>query len=52
MTVERFVTDREELVEFVGRRLGKERVVILGHSWGSMLGPLYAARRPDRHPSP
>lgn len=48
LTVERLVSDLEELVETVCRRLSQPRVVILGHSWGSMLGPLYAARRPDR----
>lgn len=48
MTVERFVTDLDELVQAVCRRVGKERVTIFGHSWGSVLGVLYAARFPEK----
>jgi pimeloyl-ACP methyl ester carboxylesterase len=48
MTVERFVADLDELVAAVCERLGKTEVAIFGHSWGSVLGPLYAARFPDR----
>jgi pimeloyl-ACP methyl ester carboxylesterase len=48
MTVERFVADLDELVDAVCERLGKTKVAIFGHSWGSVLGPLYAARFPDK----
>jgi pimeloyl-ACP methyl ester carboxylesterase len=48
MTVERFVADLDELVEVVRARLGHERVALLGHSWGSALGALYAARFPEK----
>jgi pimeloyl-ACP methyl ester carboxylesterase len=48
MTTERFVADLDELVEQMLAKFGKQRVVLLGHSWGSMLGVAYAARRPDR----
>jgi pimeloyl-ACP methyl ester carboxylesterase len=48
LTVERLVDDLGELVEHVGARLGHARVVLLGHSWGSALGALYAARAPDQ----
>jgi pimeloyl-ACP methyl ester carboxylesterase len=44
MTVAQLIADLDELVDHVRRRLGKERVAILGHSWGSALGVLYAAR--------
>lgn len=47
MTVAQFLADLHELVDAVRARLGKEKVVILGHSWGSILGPLYAARFPE-----
>lgn len=43
MTVEQFVVDLDELVDWVRRRVGAERVILLGHSWGSALGVLYAA---------
>lgn len=47
MTVEQFVTDLDELVEWVRRRVGEKKVVLFGHSWGSVLGVLHAARVPD-----
>jgi pimeloyl-ACP methyl ester carboxylesterase len=48
MTVEQFISDLDELVEDVRRRLSKDRVVLYGHSWGSALGVLYAARFPAK----
>src|SRR5579864_5683554 len=48
MTVEQHVSDLDELVEGVRERLGAHRVVIFGHSWGSVLGVLYAARFPEK----
>ena len=48
MTVEQFVSDLSELVDAVCERLGKTKVVIFGHSWGSAFGVLYAARFPDK----
>ena len=48
MTAETFMSDLDELVDAVCRRLGKTKVVIFGHSWGSMLGVLYAARFPHK----
>jgi pimeloyl-ACP methyl ester carboxylesterase len=48
MTVERFIFDLDELVEVVRKRSGKSKVAIFGHSWGSVLGPLYAARFPEK----
>jgi len=47
MTVERFIADLDELVEAVRKRVGKKKVAIFGHSWGSALGVLYAARFPE-----
>ena len=48
MTLDRFVADLDELVEIVRRRFGKKKVAILGHSWGSALGAIYAARFPEK----
>jgi pimeloyl-ACP methyl ester carboxylesterase len=48
MTVEQFIADLDELVELVCKRLAKQKGVLLGHSWGSALGVLYAARFPAR----
>jgi pimeloyl-ACP methyl ester carboxylesterase len=48
MTVEQFIADLDELVEAVCKRFGKNKVAIFGHSWGSALGVLYAARFPEK----
>ncbi|MFN8164372.1 MAG: alpha/beta hydrolase, partial [Solirubrobacterales bacterium] len=48
MTVERFISDLDELVDGICARLGRTKVAIFGHSWGSALGVLYAARFPER----
>ena len=48
MMVDRFVADLDELVDAIRQKLHKTRVVILGHSWGSALGTLYAARHPEK----
>lgn len=48
MTVEQFISDLDELVEIVRARLGHQKVVLFGHSWGSALGVLYAARFPEK----
>lgn len=48
MQVESFIADLEELIETVCKRVGKTEVAIFGHSWGSALGVLYAARFPEK----
>ena len=48
LTVEQLISDLDELVDAVCARLGKTKVAIFGHSWGSALGPLYAARFPEK----
>ena len=48
MTVEQFIADLDELVDAVCARVGKAKVAIFGHSWGSALGPLYAAHHPAK----
>jgi proline iminopeptidase len=48
MTIDRFVADLDELVESLIARFGKRRVVLLGHSWGSLVGVLYASRHPAK----
>jgi len=48
MTVEQFLADLDELITVVQRRFGKDKIVLLGHSWGTVLGVLYAARFPEK----
>jgi len=48
MTAERFIADLDQLVDAVRLRVGQDKVVIFGHSWGSVLGVLYATRFPQK----
>jgi pimeloyl-ACP methyl ester carboxylesterase len=48
MTVERFIADLDQLVDAMRERFGTDKVAIYGHSWGSALGVLYAARFPQK----
>jgi pimeloyl-ACP methyl ester carboxylesterase len=48
MTTEQFVSDLDELVDIVSARTSQQKVVILGHSWGSAFGAIYASRHPDK----
>ncbi|UQT47886.1 lysophospholipase [Flavonifractor plautii] len=47
-TVERLLSDLDELVYALRARYGRDRLFLLGHSWGSLLGGLYALRRPEK----
>jgi pimeloyl-ACP methyl ester carboxylesterase len=48
MTIDQFVRDLDEVVDLVRARFHKRHVVLLGHSWGSAIGLLYAARHPGK----
>lgn len=47
MSVDRMTKDGIEVAEHLRTRLHKNKIVILGHSWGSILGINMAKRRPD-----
>ena len=47
MKIDTFVSDLHELVQYLKKRFGKDKVYLLGKSWGSMLGTIYASRYPD-----
>ncbi len=47
LRLEQYLADTVELVELLRRRFGVERVFLLGHSWGSVLGVLTAQRHPE-----
>ena len=47
ITVDRMVLDGIELSEYLCKHLGKRKIIILGHSFGSVLGVLMARRNPD-----
>lgn len=47
LELERYLADTVELVEHLRRRFGVEKVSLLGHSWGSILGTLVARSHPE-----
>ena len=47
MTVERMVQDGIEVAEFLTRHLHKRKIILVGGSWGSILGVSMAHSRPD-----
>lgn len=47
MTVERYRDDAIELIELLQKRYGKRKIVLMGHSWGSVVGLSVAVKRSD-----
>lgn len=46
-SADRYVADAIEVIEVIRQRYAKNKVVLLGHSWGSVIGLSVASRRPD-----
>jgi pimeloyl-ACP methyl ester carboxylesterase len=47
MTLEQLIADTIEVTNYLRSRFGKEKIYLLGHSWGSYLGIQVAARAPQ-----
>ncbi len=47
ITIERMAQDGIELTELLRKTLQKDKIVLVGHSWGSILGVFMAKARPD-----
>jgi pimeloyl-ACP methyl ester carboxylesterase len=47
MTIDRMVQDGIDVSEYLRKHLNQEKIVVVGHSWGSVLGLLMAKARPD-----
>lgn len=47
LTAARFQADAEEVVQWALKRFGKQKLFVLGHSWGSMMGLKLAAAHPE-----
>ena len=47
LTIERMIADAFEVVEFLIGHLGKDKITLLGHSWGSVLAVNMIKRRPE-----
>ena len=47
MSIARITQDGLEVTEYVRARLHQDKIILLGHSWGSILGTHMATQRPD-----
>lgn len=47
MNIDQFVEDTRELTLYLMKKFRKERIVLVGHSWGSAIGALTAAKYPE-----
>ena len=47
LTIDRYVRDGIAVAEWSRNRLGAEKIVLVGSSWGSLIGLEMIARRPD-----
>ena len=47
MTAEQFIADTLEVTRYLLKRFGKEKIYLMGHSWGSTIGIQAAAQAPD-----
>lgn len=47
MTLDRMYQDTEEVAAHLRTRFNKQKIFVVGHSWGSILGTMLAQRRPD-----
>ena len=47
LTIDRMTQDGVELTEHLRKTLQKDKIILVGHSWGSVLGTFMAKARPD-----
>lgn len=47
MSIEQLAQDGTELADYLRRHLGKDKIVVVGHSWGTMLGVHMVHLRPE-----
>ena len=47
MSIEQFILDSNELIEQLKKRFSKNKIILVGHSWGSALGMSLIKRYPE-----
>ena len=47
LKIDTFISDLHQLIQYLKKRFGKNKVYLLGKSWGSILGTMYASRYPE-----
>ncbi|WP_223556425.1 MULTISPECIES: alpha/beta fold hydrolase [Lysinibacillus] len=49
LTAELLVDDLLELTDYISKRFGKEKVILMGHSYGTYLGTMAAYKAPEKY---
>ncbi|NHJ48696.1 MAG: alpha/beta hydrolase [Asgard group archaeon] len=47
VNIEQFVSDAHELIVYLLKRFNKKKIILMGHSWGTILGTLLSQRYPE-----
>jgi pimeloyl-ACP methyl ester carboxylesterase len=47
MTIDQMTRDGLELVQFLRQHLGQDKIIVLGHSWGTVLGLRMVMQQPE-----
>ena len=47
MTVAQFIADTIAVTHYLRQRFGEDKIILVGHSWGSFLGIQVAAAAPE-----
>jgi len=48
LTIARHIADLDVVVDHLKRHFSQEKIVLIGHSWGAVLGILYSKMYPDK----
>ena len=46
--IDQLVTDLDGIVDYARDRFGKDKVIIAGHSWGTVVGSIYVQEHPEK----
>jgi len=49
MTLEQMIEDTRQITEYLKRRFNKEKIYLMGHSWGSFLGIKTIEKHPENY---
>lgn len=49
MNLQQMISDTRELTEYLTHRFSREKIFLMGHSWGSLLGMLTAYQYPEHY---